>query len=334
MPFDGSGVFLRLRNWVADATAGVKIRADFHDDEDNNFAAGISNCIARDGQSIITQNLPMNSKRITALADPVDPQDAATKAYVTSGGTMTGDLIIDNADPSLTLDGVPGSKNSILGQKNDKNRWEIVLGDATAETGSNVGSDFELINYADDGTLLGNVLFGTRSTGLLTVKANPTAALGIATKQYAVARAGDTMTGTLVSADSGTVTQLPLAASLQVTSVSNPTQAAMAFHIPGVFGANFGLAQDGNFYMGGVSHGAVGFKFWTSRDTAYAPISNVRLAMAADRVWAAGAALVEPYAGAIVATVWLGAGAAQIGARYRYLQVSSDGTNWYTVGYG
>jgi hypothetical protein len=31
------GVFLRLRSWIADATAGVKVRADFHDDEDNKF---------------------------------------------------------------------------------------------------------------------------------------------------------------------------------------------------------------------------------------------------------------------------------------------------------
>lgn len=81
MPFNGAGVYQRVRNWVADATAGIKIRADYHDAEDDGFAAGLSNCIARDGQSIITQNIPFNSKRITALADPVNAQDVATKAY-------------------------------------------------------------------------------------------------------------------------------------------------------------------------------------------------------------------------------------------------------------
>ena len=73
MPFNGSGVFQRVRNWVADAAAGIKIRADYHDAEDDGFAAGLSNCITKDGQTIVTQNIPMNSKRITGLARPGQP---------------------------------------------------------------------------------------------------------------------------------------------------------------------------------------------------------------------------------------------------------------------
>ena len=91
MPFNGSGVFQRVRNWVADAAAGIKIRADYHDSEDDGFAAGLSNCITKDGQTTITQNIPFNSKRITGLADPVNPQDAATKASVTPLATAATD---------------------------------------------------------------------------------------------------------------------------------------------------------------------------------------------------------------------------------------------------
>jgi hypothetical protein len=84
MPWNGSGAFTRLRSWVNDAAAGVKIRADFHDQEDNSFAAGISNCIARDGQSLITAPIPFNNQRITGLGDPINPQDALNKQWAQS----------------------------------------------------------------------------------------------------------------------------------------------------------------------------------------------------------------------------------------------------------
>jgi hypothetical protein len=42
MPFDSNGVFTRVHNWVSDASAAIKIRADRHDEEDNNFASGLS----------------------------------------------------------------------------------------------------------------------------------------------------------------------------------------------------------------------------------------------------------------------------------------------------
>lgn len=174
MPFDGFGTFLRLRSWIVDATNSVKIRADFHDDEDNNFADGLSHCITKDGQTAITQNIPFNSRRIISLADPIDPQDAATKDYTDTkfagGGTMIGDLVIDNDDPTLTLDGTAGHPNSIEGKVDGKLRWRLRLGNGEPETGSNVGSNYDLHRYADDGTtLLGTPMTINRATGLVTI---------------------------------------------------------------------------------------------------------------------------------------------------------------------
>jgi microcystin-dependent protein len=59
----------------------VKIRADFHDSEDNTADGLSATGITKDGQTAVTQNIPMNSHRIISLADPIDLQDAATKDY-------------------------------------------------------------------------------------------------------------------------------------------------------------------------------------------------------------------------------------------------------------
>src|SRR5262252_636965 len=66
-----------------------------------------------------------------------------------------------------------------------KARWAVTLGDTNAETGSgNAGSSFALSRYDDSGAFIDNPLFIPRSSGLAQVTGNPTAALGVATKQY------------------------------------------------------------------------------------------------------------------------------------------------------
>jgi hypothetical protein len=59
MAFNGSGTFVRLYNWVADAALGTKIRADKMDGEMDGFATGLTNTITRDGQSTTTARIPL-----------------------------------------------------------------------------------------------------------------------------------------------------------------------------------------------------------------------------------------------------------------------------------
>lgn len=51
MSWNGSGVFTRVRNWVADKNNGIKIIASLHDQEDDNLSAGIQACLTKNNES-------------------------------------------------------------------------------------------------------------------------------------------------------------------------------------------------------------------------------------------------------------------------------------------
>lgn len=96
MPFNGSGTFQRVMNWVNDAASNIKIRADRHDQEDDNFAAGLSMCLTKDGQTTPTADIKLGGKKLINVGDPINDQDAVTKAWV-SGNVVGGARIADVA---------------------------------------------------------------------------------------------------------------------------------------------------------------------------------------------------------------------------------------------
>jgi hypothetical protein len=308
VPFNGAGMFVRVRNWVADATAGIRIRADYHDIEDDGFADGLSQCIARDGQSTILNNIPMNSKRITALADPVNPQDAVTKAYddlklPLAGGTITGNLTVTGSIGALGYQNRPGV-SGVLNANLFNFNWN----------GS--GVDF-WVNSSNQGVIA--------STAYVETRAEAWAAQYAAPK---VNRAGDTMTGTLNTAVGGNIGASGGMNSLWVNG-NTSDWAAMTFYSPGSFGANFGIHPNGDFYCGGFSFGAGNaYKFWTERNLT--PILNGRLLLVGDGIYndMAGGVVTGLFTTHIIATstdyyvVTSG--------RYRYLQLLTPG-GWYTV---
>jgi hypothetical protein len=129
--------------------------------------------------------------------------DLAGKLPLT-GGELSGPLGIRSGYSVLTLQATANhaavvldksifNNNNfsyVLGSRNGVSRWRLALGDSTGEFGSNGGSDFALHAYDDAGADLWDVLRATRTTGLLTVRADPTAPLGIATKQYVDSHGG------------------------------------------------------------------------------------------------------------------------------------------------
>ena len=70
--------FSRLRNWQTDQANGIGIRADYHDEEDNNFALGINESINYEGLNTPIANLPMGGFKFTGLANGTAASDSAT----------------------------------------------------------------------------------------------------------------------------------------------------------------------------------------------------------------------------------------------------------------
>ena len=108
-----------------------------------------------------------------------------TEKVAKAGDTMTGDLIIDKISPLIKLNKkLSGQQARIDTTMNDLLRWSFTFSSGGAESGGNAGSDWNLKRYDDAGVVLGTPLLITRSTGLVTLSGDPTAALGAATKQY------------------------------------------------------------------------------------------------------------------------------------------------------
>jgi hypothetical protein len=164
-------------------------------------------------QKVITDAGGTFSGAVTLAADPTTALQAATKQYADTklpliGGTVTGTTSFGTNTTSVMaiFNGPSASQRYISFRTANVQRW-IIGGNTTPETGTgNVGTDFGIYRYADDGSFLGSSLVFARSSGLGLVAADPTSPLGIATKQY-VDAAGvtsfNTRTGaiTLTSAD-------------------------------------------------------------------------------------------------------------------------------------
>jgi hypothetical protein len=68
MPFDGSGNFTRVHNWQQDRDNGIRIVADRHDQEDDNFAQGFNQAFLRNGVVPMSGALNMNGNSIRGIA--------------------------------------------------------------------------------------------------------------------------------------------------------------------------------------------------------------------------------------------------------------------------
>lgn len=109
MPFNGSGVFVRLYSWVADKNNGLDIIAlRMDDDTDDITINGLGDCLTRDGQGSASADLPMNGFRHTNVGASNAANQYGTvsqiqgNSYLFATGAGTGDAITATFAPPIT----------------------------------------------------------------------------------------------------------------------------------------------------------------------------------------------------------------------------------------
>jgi hypothetical protein len=87
-----------------------------------------------------------------------------------TGGTLNGWLTIAPSAgwPAVTLTKTDGTGAQLIGATGDSLRWGALLGDGTAESGGNAGSNFGLYRYDDAGKLIDTPFFIERASGQAT----------------------------------------------------------------------------------------------------------------------------------------------------------------------
>lgn len=97
MTYDARGNFVRVHNWEQDRLNNIEIASDRHDEEDDNFAEGLSACFLRDGRAAMTGNLDVNNYHVKNLANGTASSDAVNKSQLDTKAD-------DNAVVKLTGD--------------------------------------------------------------------------------------------------------------------------------------------------------------------------------------------------------------------------------------
>lgn len=110
MPFNGSGTFTRIANWVLNAAQNINILPDLMDNDTNDIANGLSQCITKDGQQTVTANIPFNGFKLTGVGNGTSANDAVNYGQVITSGTFQTPNLVS---PAMT--GIPTAPTAAVG---------------------------------------------------------------------------------------------------------------------------------------------------------------------------------------------------------------------------
>ena len=143
MPFDSEGVFSRLHNWEDDRVNDIDIVTDHMDEEDDNFADGLSQCFLKNGNSKMEGHLNVGNFKVMNVADGALKTDAVNRKQ------------LDGVETSLTE--AFASAKEELEESIDSAKTELTEGIETAV--SDLGEERvgfpsyqDWVNFGDDYT--------------------------------------------------------------------------------------------------------------------------------------------------------------------------------------
>ena len=125
MPFDSEGVFSRLHNWEDDRINDIDIVTDHMDEEDNNFADGLSQCFLKNGISKMEGNFNAGNFKVMNLAEGTLPNDAVTRSQLDYNTQQTKEFM-------NYLVKVGDIKPSVISQNHDN--WVLCNGQELSRT--------------------------------------------------------------------------------------------------------------------------------------------------------------------------------------------------------
>jgi hypothetical protein len=92
MPFDSEGNFTRVHNWDEDRQNNIDIASDRMDEEFDNYADGLNDCLLRDGRSTMTGDLRMGNFQIKNVAKGTVNSDVVNKEQLDKVSTDLDEL--------------------------------------------------------------------------------------------------------------------------------------------------------------------------------------------------------------------------------------------------
>lgn len=107
MPFDSEGNFSRLHNWEDDRINDIDIVTDHMDEEDNNFADGLSQCFLKNGLSQMQGDFNAGYFKVRNVADASSANDAVNKSQLDALQSETQKSISELSDKFQVVDMLP-----------------------------------------------------------------------------------------------------------------------------------------------------------------------------------------------------------------------------------